>query len=130
MDFTIILVNPDGEDMPKKHNQDALPRDKLLVLYQRLTLDGRKHFQSDIADDLGCSGQTVTRLIGVIERHLGKDTFIESDIENRRRYYRLRSKAEEKALGFRSRSCTTSLPAVIWLPLFCRRVSVSGSAAA
>ena len=39
-------------------------------------------------------------MIGVIEKHLGKDVEIESGLEDRRRYYRLRSKAEEKALGF------------------------------
>lgn len=85
--------------MPRKHN-DALPRDKLLDLYQRLTLGSGKLFQADIAQELGCSPQTVVRLIGVIERHLGKDTEIESGLEGRRRYYRLRSNAHAKALGF------------------------------
>jgi predicted DNA-binding transcriptional regulator YafY len=86
--------------MPSKKNQESLPRDKLLILYQRLTLDGRKHFQADVARDLGCSPQTVTRLIGVIDKHLGKDIEIEEGLEDRRRYYRLRSLTEEKALGF------------------------------
>ncbi|HBK08031.1 MAG TPA: WYL domain-containing protein [Acetobacteraceae bacterium] len=86
--------------MPPKLDDHASARDKLLVLYQRLTLDSRKHFQGEIALDLGCSPQTVTRLIGVIEKHLGKDVEIESALEGRRRYYRLKSKAEEKALGF------------------------------
>jgi predicted DNA-binding transcriptional regulator YafY len=79
---------------------DALPGDKVLVLYQRLTLDGKRHFQTDIARDLGCSSQTVTRLVGVIARHLGKDASIECELEGRRRYYQLRSKALDKALGF------------------------------
>ncbi len=87
--------------MPRKLNDHVSARDKLLVLYQRLTLlGGKRHFQADIARDLGCSPQTVTRLIGVIEKHLGKDVEIESGLEDRRRYYRLRSKTEEKALGF------------------------------
>ena len=86
--------------MPRKQNQQSRPCDKLLSLYQRLTLDGRKHFQVDVARDLGCSPQTVTRLIGVIETHLGKDVEIEEGLEDRRRYYRLRSLTEEKALGF------------------------------
>lgn len=85
--------------MPRKHH-DALPGDKLLALYQRLTLDGRKHFQSDIARDLGCSTQTVVRLIAVIERNLGRDAYVENGLESRRRYYRLRSRSEEKSLGF------------------------------
>lgn len=85
--------------MPRKHHY-ALPGDKLLALYQRLTLDGRKHFQSDIARDLGCSTQTVVRLIAVIERNLGRDAYVENGLESRRRYYRLRSRSEEKSLGF------------------------------
>jgi predicted DNA-binding transcriptional regulator YafY len=86
--------------MPPKHNEDALPRDKLLVLYQRLTLDGKKHFQGDIARDLGCSAQTVSRLVGIIERHLGRDSYIESGLEERRRYYQLCTGAEDKGFGF------------------------------
>ncbi|MDE2514451.1 MAG: WYL domain-containing protein [Rhodospirillales bacterium] len=86
--------------MPKKRNPESRPRDKLLSLYQRLTLDGRKHFQADIARVLECSPQTVARLIGVISDHLSKDVAIESGLEGRRRYYRLRSATEETALGF------------------------------
>jgi predicted DNA-binding transcriptional regulator YafY len=85
--------------MPRKQS-DALPRDKLLVLYQQLTLGCRRHFQSDLARDLGCSSQTVARLISVIERHLGNGTEIESGLEGRRRYYRLRSATQAKTLGF------------------------------
>lgn len=85
--------------MPPKHT-DTLPSDKVLMLYQRMTLDARPHFQADIARDLDCSPQTVTRLIGVIERHLGKDAEIESGLESRRRYYRLCSKTADKALCF------------------------------
>lgn len=85
--------------MPKKRN-DALPRDKLLVLYQVLILQDRRHFLSDLAGLLGCSTQTVTRLIGVIERHLGKDADIEAGMDGRRRFFRLRSTAQDHALGF------------------------------
>ena len=76
--------------MPRKLNDHASARDKLLVLYQRLTLDSRKLFQSDIAHELECSPQTVTRLIGVIEKHLGKDE-IESGLDGRRRGHHLRA---------------------------------------
>ncbi|MFC5359567.1 WYL domain-containing protein [Azospirillum himalayense] len=88
-----------GPEMPRKHN-DALPGDKLLALYQRLTLDGRKHFQTDLARDLVCSAQSIVRLIAIIERNLGQDAYIESGLESRRRFYRLRSRTEEKSLGF------------------------------
>jgi len=86
--------------MAQPLSDDALPRDRLLALYQRLTLDGRPHFQSDLARELGCSPQTVTRLIEVVEQHLGKDVEIERGLDGRRRYYRLRTQAEENGLGY------------------------------
>lgn len=86
--------------MPRKLNDRVSARDKLLTLYQRLTLvAGKRHFQADIARDLGCSPQTVTRLISVIEQHLN-NVEIESGLEGRRRYYLLRSKSQDKSLGF------------------------------
>lgn len=86
--------------MPSKKNPDSRPRDKLLILFQRLTLNGNRHFQADIAHDLECSPQTVTRLIDVIDGHLGKDASIEKGLDGRRRYYRLVSKSRDKGLGF------------------------------
>lgn len=86
--------------MPQKHNQDATSGDKLLALYQRLTLDSRKIFQTDLAEELECSPQTISRLITVIERNLGGGSFIEVGIENRRRYYQLRSLSEDRSFGF------------------------------
>ena len=86
--------------MPKKRNQDALPRDETLALYQRLTLDPNRHFQDDIARESNCTAQTVVRRIEVIERHLGKDAYIERGLDNRRRFYQVRSTTAEKALGF------------------------------
>ncbi|GEO80494.1 helix-turn-helix transcriptional regulator [Pararhodospirillum oryzae] len=87
--------------MGKKRNDRATGRDKLLVLYQRLTLlAGKKLFQADLARDLDCSSQTVSRLIGVIEFHLGADVEILRGKEDRRLYYCLKSKSQEKTLGF------------------------------
>ncbi len=86
--------------MARRLSEDALPRDRLLTLYQRLTLDGRAHFQSDLARDLGCSPQTVARLIEAVEPHLGKDAEIERGLDGRRRFYRLRTQAEEMGLGY------------------------------
>lgn len=85
--------------MPPKRD-DALPGDRLLILYQRLTLKEGRHFLADLARDLGRSPQAVTRMVGVIEAHLGKDAYIERGLEGRRRYFRLRSNSEAKALGF------------------------------
>ncbi len=86
--------------MAQPLSDDARPRDRLLTLYQRLTMDGRPHFQSDLARDLGCSPQTVVRLIEVVEQHLGKNAEIERGLDGRRRFYRLRTQAEEKGLGY------------------------------
>lgn len=71
----------------------------MLVLYQRLTLNGKKHFQADIARDLECSPQTVSRLVDVIERHIGKDSHIVKGLDGRRRYYQFCTKSQDKALG-------------------------------
>ena len=86
--------------MPQKFNRDALPGDKLLMLYQRLTLDPRKHYLGDLAAQLGCSTQAITRMIDMIERHLGMDTHIEKGMDGRRRFYQLVSKSLNRTLGF------------------------------
>lgn len=86
--------------MPKTKNKDTTPRDKLLSVYQRLTLDGRRHFQNDLAREEDCSPQTIARVISIIEGHLGKDAFIESGLEGRKRYYRLCTKSQERTFGF------------------------------
>lgn len=85
--------------MPPKRS-DPLPSEKLLVLYQLLTLDGGKHYLGVIADLLGCSTQRIPPMIQIIERYLGKDAYIDSKLDGRRRYYQLRTKADEAALGF------------------------------
>ena len=85
--------------MPKKRNADNLPGDKLLALYQRLTLDGKPHFQADLAEYLRCSPQSVTRMIAIVSRNLGANADIESGLENRRRYYRVVSNSDEGSFG-------------------------------
>ena len=86
--------------MPPKIS-DALPSEKMLVLYQLLTLVAGKHYLGVIAALLGCSAQRIAPMIQIIERYIGKDAFIESGLDGRRRYYQLRSKATESALGFK-----------------------------
>ncbi|BDQ36828.1 WYL domain-containing protein [Pseudodesulfovibrio nedwellii] len=70
---------------------------KLLRLFQKLMLEGRRHYQSDLAEYLDCSPQTVMRLIGEIEGTVG--TGLEIGTENRRRYYQLKSLASRRTLG-------------------------------
>ncbi len=85
--------------MPPKAD-DVLPGTKLLQLYQRLTLSGRKHFLLELVRDLRRSPQAINRMIEIIEANLGKDAYIERGIEGRRKYFRLRSMSEAKTFGF------------------------------
>lgn len=85
--------------MPPKLGE-ASPQEKVLDLYFRLAHTPRKHFQADLARELECSPQTITRMIDVIEGRLGRDTFIERGLDARRRYYRLSSKSQSEGLGF------------------------------
>lgn len=75
--------------MPPKKDQDATPGDKLLRIFRRLMLDGRKHFQGDLANDFQCSPQTIIRIVAEIEAVIG--TSLESGIDNRRRWYQIRT---------------------------------------
>ena len=72
--------------MPIKHD-DATTGEKLLRLFQRLMLDGRRHFQQDLAEWLNCSPQTVIRLTAEVEGVIG--TRLQMGIEGRRRWYQI-----------------------------------------
>jgi len=73
--------------MPIKRDMDATTGTKLLKLFQRLMLDGRRHFQTDLADWLNCSKQTIIRLAGEIEGVIG--TSLRTGLEQRRRWYQI-----------------------------------------
>lgn len=70
---------------------------KLLRLFQKLMLEGRRHYQNDLAEYLECSPQTIGRLITEIEETVG--TGLEIGTDNRRRYYQLKSLASRRTLG-------------------------------
>lgn len=72
-----------------KQDPDATAGEKLLRLYQRLVLDGRKHFQQDLANFLDCSPQTIIRMVQTIEKVVGQA--LVTGLENRRRWYQIRS---------------------------------------
>lgn len=74
--------------LPTKIDQDSTPGVKLLRLFRKLMLNGRRHFQSDLAKELQCSPQTIIRLMGDIESVIGIN--LESGTENRRRWYRMK----------------------------------------
>jgi hypothetical protein len=75
--------------MPSKKDQDSTPGVKLLRMFRKLMLDGRLHFQGGLAEELQCSAQTVIRLAAEIESVIGAS--LESGLENRRRWYRIRT---------------------------------------
>lgn len=73
--------------MPVKRDMDATTGAKLLKLFQRLMLDGRRHFQTDLADWLNCSKQTIIRLTAEIESVIGVS--LQTGLEQRRRWYQI-----------------------------------------
>ena len=75
--------------MPQKKDQDATPGIKLLRMFRKLMLDGRRHFQSDLAREFQCSPQTIIRLAAEIEAVIGIG--LESGLDNRRRYYQIKT---------------------------------------
>ena len=72
---------------PRKHHDDTSVQ-KGLRLFRKLMLDGRRHFQMDLANELECSPQTIIRLAATIESVIGAS--LESGLEKRRRWYQIR----------------------------------------
>lgn len=75
--------------MRKSLDSDASTAQKALRLYQKLLLDGRRHFQSDLAQYLSCSPQTVMRIIAEIEGLIGAS--LVTGLEKHKRWYQIRS---------------------------------------
>lgn len=75
--------------MQKSLNPDATSVERALRLYQKLLLDGRRHYLSDLAEYLACSPQTVLRLIAEIEGVVGAALI--TGLEKRRRWFQIRS---------------------------------------
>jgi predicted DNA-binding transcriptional regulator YafY len=74
--------------MPHKINPDVTAGAKLLQMFRKLMLDGRRHFQRDLADEFQCSPQTIARMAAEIESVIGLS--LETALDNRRRYYQIR----------------------------------------
>lgn len=73
---------------PQKYHDDTAV-EKALRLFRKLMLDGRRHFQADLANELQCSPQTIIRLTGAIESVIGVN--LETGLEKRRRWYQIRT---------------------------------------
>lgn len=75
--------------MMQKLDSDSTTGAKLLRLFQKLMLDGRKHYQADLATLLNCSKQTVMRLIAEIEDVIGAS--LETGLDKHRRWYQIKA---------------------------------------
>jgi hypothetical protein len=75
--------------MPPKKDCDSTTGAKLLRMFRKLMLDGRRHFQTDLAEHLNCSPQTVIRLAGEIEGEIGAS--LETGLDKHRRWYQIRT---------------------------------------
>ncbi|MBQ7584631.1 MAG: WYL domain-containing protein [Desulfovibrionaceae bacterium] len=73
--------------MQPKIDPDATPGVKLIRLFRKLLVDGRRHFQSDLAKELQCSPQTIIRMMREIETVIGIN--LETGLKDRRRWYRM-----------------------------------------
>jgi hypothetical protein len=80
--------------MPRKINPDATYGRKLLEMFRKLMLDGRRHFQTDLATEFECSPQTISRMVGEIEAVVG--TSLEIGTHERRRYYQIKTIARSR----------------------------------
>jgi predicted DNA-binding transcriptional regulator YafY len=73
--------------MPRKQTPDSTYGQKLITLFARLLFTGAWHGLADLARDLGCSKQTILRLIDDIT--LSYEAPVESKLERGKRYYRI-----------------------------------------
>lgn len=73
----------------RKRDTDATTGAKLLRLFQKLMLDGRRQYQADLAVFLNCSKQTVMRLIAEIEGVIGAR--LETGLDKHRRWYQIKA---------------------------------------
>lgn len=73
----------------QKMDLDTSPGAKLLGLFQKLMLDGRRHYQANLAEEFNCSRQTVMRMVADIEAVVG--TSLETGMDRHRRWYQIRS---------------------------------------
>lgn len=76
--------------MGQKLDADASPGIKLLRIYRYLMASKGRHYQSELAEKFQCSPQTVIRIMGEIEFVLGP--MLETGIESRRKWYKIRAK--------------------------------------
>lgn len=82
-----------------KRDPNTTAGEKLLKLLNILLWDPKRHYQADLAERLMCSGQTVHRYIGMIERTLTGSLTIHCGSDGPRRFYQLAQPATADTLG-------------------------------
>ncbi len=71
--------------MPRKIDEDATTGNKLLRLFRKLMFTHSKLYVADLARELNCSRQTVTRLLNEIENVMGSQ--LQSGLDSNRKWY-------------------------------------------
>ena len=77
--------------MPKKLDLDKTYGQKLIRLFAKLLFSNKKHALIDLADELGCSKQTVGRMIDDIT--LSYSVQIEESFHKKRKFFQLKRPA-------------------------------------
>jgi hypothetical protein len=75
--------------MPKKKNINSTPGDKLLRFFRLLMLDGKRHYQKQLADIFECSPQTIIRLAAELEEVIGG--ILVKGLDSHKRWYQIKS---------------------------------------
>ncbi|MBQ3683878.1 MAG: WYL domain-containing protein [Succinimonas sp.] len=79
--------------MPRKLDEDATTGNKLLRLLRRLMISRGRLYVSDLAEELNCSRQTVSRLVNEIESVMGNQ--VVSGIDNHRKWYQYQNSGRD-----------------------------------
>lgn len=75
--------------MAKKFDEDSTSSEKLLKLFRKLMVEGKKHYLSELAKSFNCSSQTILRLMAVIEKEVCDN--LETGKDGNKRWYRISS---------------------------------------
>ena len=78
-----------GVNMPCKQDPDTTYGNKLLKLFRKLMLDGKRHYQTELATEMQCSPQTIIRLMKDIEDVITCN--LQRGFEQRKRWYQIKT---------------------------------------
>ena len=98
--------------MPHKKDQHAKPTQRAITLFCQLMYTGKRHYLIDLARELGCSKQTVMRMMDDINRSYSVQ--VEKGKDGKRVWYQIQTP--------RSKPTTTLSEAEISHLLFCKEM--------